>query len=260
MKCLGVALVACAAWLLVVPGAAAAEPDRLGDLVISPATGDLDTPIDLVTAGECSRGTTFVVTVDGKGLASQRGNLVGATKIDSLGLPRYPGHYVVPVASTLREYLLRSLDRARLSGDYEIAFVCRNTLDTEPLQEFVGSLRVDEEGGFTALGPAGGEIRDLVGAEAFDRAEEADRLSREAEMAAVEPEPAEPVSSETTVESAPISADPGQASSAGIEWRTILLVVGAMLLLGAAYSWWRGRSRTDGPDADADDEPVGAAR
>lgn len=260
MKRLVAVLLACAAGALLAPGTASAEADRLGALVISPATGDLDTPIDLVTAGECSRGTTFVVTVDGKGLASERGNLVGATKIDSLGLPRYPGHYVVPVASTLREYLLRSLDRARLSGEYEIAFICRNTLDTQPLQEFVGSLRVDEDGGFTALGPAGGEVRDLVGAEAFDRAEEADRLSREAEMAAVEPEISEPTSSEPAAASGPINADPGQASSGGIEWRAILLVVGAILMLGAAYSWWRGRSRGGGADANADDESVGAAR
>ena len=260
MKCLGAVLVACATWLLVVPGTASAEVDRLGELVISPATGDLDTAIDLVTAGECSRGTTFVVTVDGRGLASGRGNLVGATKIDSLGLPRYPGHYVVPVASTLREYLLRSLDRPRLSGDYEISFVCRNTLDTQPLQAYVGSLRVDGEGRFVALGPAGREVRDLVGAEAFDRAEEADRMSREAEMAAVEPEIIEPMLSETSAGSPESNSGEGPAGTSSVEPRTILLITGAILLLGAAYGWWRGRSRSEVRDAEVEGDSVGAAR
>jgi hypothetical protein len=240
-----------------------AETERLGSLVISPANGDLDTPLDLVTEGECTRGTTFVVAVEGKGLSSQRGNLVGATKIQSLGLPRYPGHYVVPVASTLREYLLRSLDRARLSGDYQIVFVCRNSLDTEPLQEYVGSVRVDEDGGYAALGAAGREVRDVVGAEAFALAEEADRLSREAEMAATEPEVIDPEVSEAPVGATVAAPDDGPDPAAGIEWRTILLLLGAMLLLGASYSWWRSRSRATQADThvrvQTDDESVGAA-
>lgn len=263
MKRVGAVLAAFFVCLLLPPCPAVAETEQLGALVISPAKGDLDTPLDLVTEGECTRGTTFVVAVEGKGLSSQRGNLVGATKIQSLGLPRYPGHYVVPVASTLREYLLRSLDRARLSGDYEIVFVCRNSLDTEPLQIFVGSVRINEDGSYAALGAAGREVRDVVGAEAFALAEEADRLSREAEMAATEPEVIDPGVSGAQANATVAAHDASSDPAAGVEWRTILILLGTVLLLGAAYSWWRGRSRgaEAGPDVRAqdDDESVGAA-
>lgn len=243
MQRLWVAFAAGAALLWLCGGAAAAEPQALGSLAVSPAEGDLDTPLDLVTEGECSRGTAFVVTVDGKGLSEDRGNLVGATTLAGLGSPRYPGHYVVPVNVTLREYLMRSLTKARLSGDYRIAFVCRNTLDTEPLQEFAGTIRVDGNGNYRALGDAARDVRVVVGAEAYDRAEEADRISREAEMAATE-------SAEPDVPGAPGQGGPAATSAdsaSGPWWRTGLIALGVLLLVIAALSWLRGRRRTPAP-------------
>ena len=230
------------AWVGVsVADTASAEPERRGDLVITPASGSLDIPIDIVTEGECTRGTTLVVVVEGDGLAEDRGNLVGATKLESLGVPRYPGHYVVPVATPLREYLLRSLSRARLAGDYEIVLVCRNTLDTEPLQTFTGGIRVKEDGSYAAIGSAGREVRDVVGSRAFDLAEEADRLSREAEIAATEPVTG--------------SGDIGEGEDVGVPqgesepsswWRPALVVVGAALVLLAVISWARAKGRAEG--------------
>ena len=231
-----VAAVAGAAMAALPCGAAGADVESLGSLVVSPSGGDLDTPLDLITDGECSRGTTIVVTVDGKGLSESRGNLVGATKIEGLGEPRFPGHYVVPVGVTLREYLLRSLERARLAGDYRVALVCRNTLDTEPLQEFAATIRVDEGGSYRALGDAAREVREVVGAAAYDRAEEEDRISAEAEMAETEPQPLEPVQQESA-SAATLSVD----SPLSGWWRPVLLIVGAVLLSSVAASWLRGR-------------------
>ncbi|MEY3734782.1 MAG: hypothetical protein RL347_2141, partial [Actinomycetota bacterium] len=40
-------------------------------------------------------------------------------------------------------------------------------------------------------------------------------------------------------------------------WRMLLIVIGALLLLGAAYAWWRGRDKTGTDPQQRDDESVG---
>ncbi|MEY3734721.1 MAG: hypothetical protein RL347_2080, partial [Actinomycetota bacterium] len=36
-------------------------------------------------------------------------------------------------------------------------------------------------------------------------------------------------------------------------WRMGLIAVGALLLLGAAYAWWRGRNKPAGDEAESND-------
>lgn len=257
----GVAAAGMAALVLAPATVASAAPEELGSLVVSPSTGDLDTAIDLLTDGECTRGTTFVVTLDGRGLSEGRGNLVGATKIDSLGLPRYPGFHEVPVAVTLREYLLRSLDRPRLAGDYTLTFVCRNTLDTEPLQVFTGDISVAQDGTFAAVGDSAREIRDVVGADLYDRVEEAEQIARDTEMDEPAPDPNSPESEASVPSSATQPAD-----DAGVmTWLRPVLIVAGLVLLGGvalamAMSWARTRGVEEGRRAaraedDSETEP-----
>ena len=227
---------------LVSMSTASAAPENMGSLVVTPAAGDLDSAIDLLTDGECTRGTTFVVTMDGRGLSQSRGNLVGATKIDSLGVPRYPGFHEVPVSATMREYLLRSLDRPRLAGDYTLTFVCRNTLDTEPLQVFTGEITVAGDGTYKAVGDSARDVRDVVGAEVYDRVAEGERISREAEANDPAPEPGavEP-------EGPPVAVSEPEAPADPLGWlRPVLIVVGVVLLGAVAMSWARSRGREEG--------------
>jgi hypothetical protein len=135
------------------PPALAEEPERLGYLVVEPAKGDLLTPIDIATSDVCTRGQMFAVMLDGPNLqGADRGNLIGTTKITTIGPDSYPGHYVVPLPTDLATYIATAAPGQRIKGDYTLTFACRDTLDTADLQVFTATISVDGKGRYAAQG------------------------------------------------------------------------------------------------------------
>jgi hypothetical protein len=231
------------------PPALAEEPERLGYLVVEPAKGDLLTPIDIATSDVCTRGQMFAVMLDGPNLqGADRGNLIGTTKITTIGPDSYPGHYVVPLPTDLATYIATAAPGQRIRGDYTLTFACRDTLDTADLQVFTATISIDGKGRYAAQGESATPIDELIdgyvpGSAGFAYGDPA------------APEPAEVAEYEAEVATAQ-----QEAASEGPPWRVILIVVGAGLLIGAAYSWWRGRAKSTDADASDEDQPVSAGK
>ena len=239
----GVALAVC----LSVP-AFANEPERLGYLVVEPARGDLATAIDIATSDVYTRGQMFAVMLDGPNLkGADRGNLIGTTKITTIGPDSYPGHYVVPLPSDLATYIATAAPGQRIKGDYTLTFACRDTLDTSDLQVFTATMSIDGKGRYVARGESATPIDQLIegyvpGSAGFAYGD----------PAAPEPEEVAEYEAEQVAAETP--------AAQVFPWRTALIAVGVLLLIGAAYSWWR--SRANGADADATDEdqPLSAGK
>ena len=265
--------------------ASPAQAADAGTLAIVPAQGTLDTPMDVVTSGVCSRGVTFVVAVRGAGLdPATSGNAVGNTELSVLEPAIYPGHHAVPLARNLREFFV-SNGVSTPKGAYDLVFACRNRLDLQDLQTFTGALRIKGDG-YVALGaaatpvaefvstpdparepsatgpgdpgsdattdateePAGagaqGQGGDQAGGEQVggDQAE-GNQAADAGPGAEVEGLPAQEVTgSDPTAVALTETASSSTTSSSGeSSWRMMALAVGALLLLGAAYAYWRGR-------------------
>jgi hypothetical protein len=261
--------------------ASPAQAADAGTLAIVPAQGTLDTPMDVVTSGVCSRGVTFVVAVRGAGIDPvTSGNAVGNTELAVLEPAIYPGHHAVPLARNLREFFV-SNGVTTPKGAYDLVFACRNRLDLQDLQTFTGALRIKGDS-YVAVGAAATPITDFVstpdpaqeptatdpgsdstsdateepaGAGAQDQNaaqggggqaedDEAGGAAGDAGPGAEgEGLPAQEVtgSDPTAIALAETASSSSTASSGESSWRTIALVVGALLLLGAAYAYWRGR-------------------
>ena len=262
--------------------ASPAQAADAGTLAIVPAQGTLDTPMDVVTSGVCSRGVTFVVAVRGAGIDPvTSGNAVGNTELAVLEPAIYPGHHAVPLARNLREFFV-SNGVTTPKGAYDLVFACRNRLDLQDLQTFTGALRIKGDG-YVAVGAAATPMADFVSTP--DPAQEPSATGPGSDSttdAAQEPTGAgaqgqdgdqaggEQVGGEQAEGNQAADAEPGAAgeglpaqeatgsdptavalaetasssattSSGESSWRVIALVVGALLLLGAAYAYWRGR-------------------
>jgi len=229
-----------------VPTAAQAdEPEQLGFLVVEPARGDLTSTIDIATSDVCTRGQNFAVKLDGPKLDGvDRGNVIGVTKIATIGPDSYPGHYVVPLPTNLATYLATAAPGQRIRGDYTLTFACRDTLSTADLQIFTAVITIDGKGRYVAQGESATPIDELIdgyvpGSAGFAYGDPAAPDPEEvAEFAEAESAAAETVAQETP-------------------WRMLLIVIGALLLLGAAYAWWRGRDKPGIDPQQRDDESVG---
>lgn len=236
--------------VLAVSGTAhAANPEQRGFLVVSPAKGDLTSAIDIATSDVCTRGQMFAVMLDGPNLTgADRGNLIGVTKIATIGPESYPGHYVVPLPTDLAAYLASAAPGQRIKGDYTLTFACRDTLDTADLQIFTATITVDGKGRYVAQGDSAIAIDELIegyvpGSAGFAYGDPAAPDPEEVAAYAAE----QSATSDTPSEEFPL--------------RNVLLIAGILLLLGAAYAWWRGRSQPDaGADTSDEDETVGAAK
>jgi hypothetical protein len=222
------------------PPALAEEPERLGYLVVEPAKGDLLTPSDIATSDVCTRGQMFAVMLDGPNLqGADRGNLIGTTKITTIGPDSYPGHYVVPLPTDLATYIATAAPGQRIKGDYTLTFACRDTLDTADLQVFTATISVDGKGRYAAQGDSATPIDELIdgyvpGSAGFAYGD----------PAAPEPEEVAEYEAEQVAAEAP--------ADQAFPWRTALIAVGVLLLIGAAYSWWRGR-RSEATSDESDD-------
>jgi hypothetical protein len=279
MRKVAVALIDAGAMLSAVPMASAAET---GVLAVVPAEGTLDTPIDVVTSGVCTRGVTFVVAVRGPGLDAQTsGNAVGNTGLDVLEPPLYPGRYAVPLARSLREFFVANGVGAP-KGEYDLVFACRNRLDFEDLQTFTGSIRIRGDA-YTALAEAATPLEEFIDtpvAEApVSQAEDPDAQVEPAgsqDGAVSDPAPEVSFDAATGTDDAPandvvaspaanqagpdgepvaesVDVEATDTSTSSDSWRTLLIVVGVLLLLGAGYAWWRGRSKSAPDNAESDD-------
>jgi hypothetical protein len=211
-----------------VPAAAQAEEsESRGFLVVEPAKGDLTSAIDIATSDVCTRGQMFVVKLDGPNLRGKdRGNVIGVTKISTIGPESYPGHYVVPLPTDLATYLATSAPGQRIKGDYTLTFACRDTLDTADLQVFTAIISVDGKGRYTAQGESATPIDELI--EGY--------VPGSAGFAYGDPEAPDPEEvAEFTAEQSPAPAEDA------VPWRALLGGIGVILLLGAGYAWWRQR-------------------
>jgi hypothetical protein len=260
--------------------ASPAQAVDAGTLAIVPAQGTLDTPMDVVTSGVCSQGVTFVVAVRGAGLdPATSGNAVGNTELSVLEPAIYPGHHAVPLARNLREFFVSNGVSAP-KGAYDLVFACRNRLDLQDLQTFTGTLRIKGDG-YVAVGVAATPVEEFVstpdpaqepsatgtgepGSESTTDATEepagagaqgqggdqaggeqvgGDQAADAGPGAEVEGLPAQEVtgSDPTAVALAETASSSTTSSSGESSWRMLTLAVGALLLLGAAYAYWRGR-------------------
>lgn len=154
-------LTAGAAGLLMCAVAAPAAAADAGSLIVIPARGTIDQPIDVVTSGLCTQGVTFVVAVRGEGIDPvTSGNAVGNTPLTTLEPAIYPGHHAVPLSRTLREYFVSNGVGAP-QGEYDLVFACRNRLDLADLQTFTGSIRIKADS-YAAVGDAAMSLEDLL--------------------------------------------------------------------------------------------------
>ena len=84
-----------------------------GVLVVLPATGTLEDPLSVATVGTCERGTTFMVTVSGRGIEPGADDIiVGATDLTWLESNGYPSHEVA-LSITLDRFFQRVRDEMR---------------------------------------------------------------------------------------------------------------------------------------------------
>jgi len=221
--------------------ARADEPEKVGYLVVDPARGDLTSAIDVATSDICTRGQTFAVKLDGPKLNGRdRGNVIGVTKISTIGPESYPGHYVVPLPTNLATYLATAAPGQRIKGDYTLTFACRDTLSTDDLQVFTATLSVDGKGRYVVKGESATPIEDLI--EGY--------VPGSVGLAYGDPAPPDP---EDVAEYAETEATAAEVASQEAPWRLLLIVAGALLLLGAGYAWWRGRDKPTPNKAESDD-------
>lgn len=257
------AIAAVALGALVVPSTVQAV-ESPGVLVVIPSTGDLETPIDVATVGVCERGTIVMVTVEGKGIKANGDEIiVGAIDFNWLEPNGYPSHQV-SLSQTLGSYFFRA-QVAKPRGDYTLTFVCRNRLDVEPLQTFTATLSIDAKGRYEVEGGSALDLDTAVAEADLDYETvpgSDDVLSVEPHEGAT-PDNSRPVDGEASLNS-PDSSDRGNpAGAAGSEdggfnetaspevteaaaiqqsssdsLRGILLIGGAILLVGAMSAWF----------------------
>jgi hypothetical protein len=221
------------------------EPEQLGFLVVEPPRGDLTSAIDIATSDVCTRGQNFAVKLDGPNLeGNDRGNLLGVTKISTIGPESYPGHYVVPLPTDLATYLAANAPGQRIRGDYTLTFACRDTLSASDLQVFTAAIVIDGKGRYVAQGDSATPIDKLID----------DYVPGSAGFAYGDPAAPDP---EEAAEFTETEAAAAETVAQEAPWRMLLIVVGALLLLGAAYAWWRSRDKPGTDPQQRDDESVG---
>ena len=241
MRFLGACAAGLVLWVGVSAPAIADEPERLGYLVVEPAKGDLLTPIDIATSDVFTRGQMFAVMLDGPNLdGADRGNLIGTTKIATIGTDSYPGHYVVPLPTDLATYISTAAPGERIKGDYTITFACRDTLSTDNLQVFTADLRIDGKGRYTVQGDSAMRIDELIvgyvpGSSGIIMGDPAAPDEEEIAEAATQTPSAEPTA----------------------WWRPALIALGMLLLAGAGYAWWRGRRTPSKAEPERESAGVG---
>ena len=224
--------------LVTLPTAVASASEDAGSLVVSPASGDVQTPIDLYTVGMCERGTSYMVTIRGKGISGIDDDdiIVGASDLKWLDPTGYPSHMVSTSVSLERFFQRASVGKPR--GDYTLTFICRNRLDVDVLQSFEATITIDAKGGYQAQGVSALDIETAV--------EQADvdfvTVPGSDEVELIDPDAvdADAIDAEGMAQESTVVSNTGSDSLRGI-----LLAAGALLLVGAASAWIVIRRRED---------------
>ena len=231
-----------------------------GDLLVAPAEGNLDSALSLATVGLCERGTTYMVTVAGKGVRTDEGQdiIVGAADLRYLEPTGFPSHEVF-TSETLGQFFLRA-SVAKPRGEYVLSMICRNRLDVEALQVFSATIDIDAQGRYGALGSAALDLPTAI-----DEAEIDFEVIPGTEEAEITEENASAVSEAGeaqgtgTIDASSGEGSPGAAdvedretaevtAAQGVGGESVapsedslrgtLLIVGAILLVGAMSAWF----------------------
>jgi hypothetical protein len=262
-----VAVLSAAALLGGTGAASASEVAPPSTLSLVPAKGSLDTPMNVVTSTWCPAGDMFTVAVSGKGIAGGSAFITGATPTEAL-LPYGDNQMNIPLSATWKDF---AADNAggRLNGTYTIEVRCRKALDVAPLARFLGKVRITAAG-FQAVGdaalPPEQQRPAPVPAGSSSAAPSASAPAEQpgsSASAPAEPAPSgaagEPASGQSAGQ-APATAQGEAASTSsagGAAWWPLAVGAGAVLLLVALWSAWRGRR--DGHGAVDWDDADGAA-
>lgn len=224
--------------LVTLPSAVASASVDAGSLVVSPASGDVQTPLDLYTVGMCERGTSYMVKIRGKGISGINDDdiIVGASDLKWLDPTGYPSHMVSTSVSLERFFQRASVGKPR--GDYTLTFICRNRLDVDVLQSFEATITIDAKGGYQARGASALDIATAV--EQADVEYVTVPGSDEVELINPDAGESEAIESEETAQESTVAPSTGTDSLRGI-----LLVGGALLLVGATAAWIVIRRRED---------------
>lgn len=210
--------------LMAVPAVASAS-EASDSLVVIPAIGDVQSAISLSTVGMCARGTSYMVTVNGRGIRPTDGGdiIVGAADLKWLEPTGYPSHTVSVSVSLERFFQRASVKNPR--GEYVFTFICRNRLDIDALQTFAATISVDAKGNYQAQG-----ISALDLSTAIEKADVDFVLVPGTERAEIG-EPAAPDVDNTE--------ELGSAAPSGSDdsLRITFLIGGALLLAGAISAW-----------------------
>jgi hypothetical protein len=270
-KHLAVAVLAASALLGGASAAAAGEVAPPSTLSLVPAKGSLDTPMNVVTSTWCPAGEMFTVAVSGKGIAEGSAFITGATPTEAL-LPYGDNQMNIPLSSTWKDF---AADNAggRLNGTYTIEVRCRKTLDVAPLARFLGKVRITASG-YQAVGdaalppeqqkpapvPAASTPAQPSASAPAQQPSGQPSASASAPADASEPpagQPSDAPSAAQGEQPVPVQAEAPE-SSARAAWWPLAVGAGAVLLLVAAWSAWRGR-RSEPDPVDWDDVDPAAA-
>jgi len=125
--------------------AQAAEPITAA---ILPATGNIQSAIDVLTIGPCPSSDWFTVRLIGKGLDPEGANIVGVAQTTSL-IPQENGALRIPFSMTLAGFAaLRGVPK--LEGRYDVAVRCRTKASDKALFTYYGAITVDAAGKYTS--------------------------------------------------------------------------------------------------------------
>lgn len=224
-----------------------ADPvDEPGILIVTPAEGDLSTPVEVTTVGSCNRGVAFVVALRGKGIDPETaGNLVGATNLDRRFI-KNAVWYRTPLQSNFGEFFITEVGRVP-TGDYRLIFACRNALDFEWLQTYEALITFKRNGRFIVQGESALDpIETLLAKGIVTDVDVNDVLLPE--DGAVDDEMSRDDRAEGGMLTDPdeFSAQEVSAQATagnGGELRTVLLIGGIVLLVGAGSAWFVMRRR-----------------
>jgi hypothetical protein len=145
---------------------AQAEPGTLGWLRVSPATGTVDTPIDVLSQAQCPAGESVVVAIDGPRIPSKGdlGFIVGNTAISALPVTDTQQLYV-PLSLTIGDWFGRNVPRAKPVGTYTLTLTCRDRLrSSEVFGSYTARISIAKDGTYRALGEASRPLGIQVGA------------------------------------------------------------------------------------------------
>ncbi len=129
--------------------ATSAHADTIGPLTISPAAGNLDTTVNVVTDTLCPGGNAVRAIIKGAGFPAEG---QGVTGVSSQSTVANGAGYVVPLVDTFRNIANLVSPAATYSGSYTITLTCRNAIGATTFGDFVGTLTFSDANTWAAAG------------------------------------------------------------------------------------------------------------